>query len=278
MEQHVCESMEQDNKIWDLIERNASPDPKDVPAEGMLSHRNACPPKCAQSSRRKNVTDPLEQKIMCLEKQRKELLEVNQQWEQQIRSMKELYERKVAELRTKLSTVEDALGSLKCERLRSQSAGGAAQDLRQEENEELQELKKENKFLKETNALTLKKEHYECETQHPNKSGPSWEGYWGKCMEHSHVAMRTEVEVFRQQVQICEEDFRKEQSDWERLNQEKEELCGGFIKLGPVDQAEFPACICGSTFHLWDPWVPAGRGAVQDQQECPGSKSSHFNK
>ncbi|MBZ3871560.1 Ankyrin repeat, SAM and basic leucine zipper domain-containing protein 1 [Sciurus carolinensis] len=40
---------------------------------------------------------------------------------------------KVAELRTKLSTVEDALGSLKCERLRSQSAGGAAQDLRQEE-------------------------------------------------------------------------------------------------------------------------------------------------
>lgn len=34
--------MEQENKIWDLIERNASPDPKEVPAEAMLSHRNAC--------------------------------------------------------------------------------------------------------------------------------------------------------------------------------------------------------------------------------------------
>lgn len=39
----------------------------------------------------------------------------------------------VAELRTKLSTVESALGALKCERLRSQSTGGTAQDLWQEE-------------------------------------------------------------------------------------------------------------------------------------------------
>ncbi|KAG3276256.1 hypothetical protein H1C71_038429, partial [Ictidomys tridecemlineatus] len=94
----------------------------------------------AQSSRRKNLTDPLEQKIRCLEKQRKELLQVNQQWDQQFRNMKELYERKKE---------------------------------RETLNEELQELKKENKLLKEKNALAMKKkEHYECEIQRLNKPGP----------------------------------------------------------------------------------------------------------
>ncbi|XP_047423534.1 TNFAIP3-interacting protein 3 isoform X2 [Sciurus carolinensis] len=202
-------------------------------------HSSAERAECAQSSRRKNLTDPLEQKIRCLEKQRKELLEVNQQWDQQFRSMKELYERKVTELRTKLSAAEGALGALKCERLRSQSSGGAARDPRREEerenrNEELQELKKENKFLKETNALALKKkEHYEREIRRLNEalqdvlkipSAPPWEDCCGKCTGHSHAAMRTEVEVLRQQVQIYEEDFRKERSDRERLNREKEEL------------------------------------------------------
>ncbi|XP_077878297.1 TNFAIP3-interacting protein 3 isoform X1 [Ictidomys tridecemlineatus] len=262
----------------------------------------------AQSSRRKNLTDPLEQKIRCLEKQRKELLQVNQQWDQQFRNMKELYERKVAELRTRLRAAEGALGELECQR-RSQSAGGAPRGPRREEeretlNEELQELKKENKLLKEKNALAMKKkEHYECEIQRLNKAlqdalkieGASSPGdRRGMCpVECSHVATRTEVEVLKQQVQIYEEDFRRERSDRERLSREKEELqrahqasraqlarLGSQIKVCQMEkeklekqlkQMQFPACTCGLAVHLRDPGVPAGPGATQDQWEHPVS-------
>ena len=83
--------------------------------------------ECAQSSRRKNLNS-LEQKIRSLEKQRKELLEVNQQWDQQFRSMKELYERKVAELKTKLDAAEKVLGTLEKERQPSLRESGARSD------------------------------------------------------------------------------------------------------------------------------------------------------
>nr|XP_040148845.1 TNFAIP3-interacting protein 3 [Ictidomys tridecemlineatus] len=393
-----CESVELDKKIQDLIERNASLDPKGVPPEATLSHRNACPPKTprktasvahsaqgtagmstvdssadqaesAQSSRRKNLTDPLEQKIRCLEKQRKELLQVNQQWDQQFRNMKELYERKVAELRTRLRAAEGALGELECQR-RSQSAGGAPRGPRREEeretlNEELQELKKENKLLKEKNALAMKKkEHYECEIQRLNKVPSRSQGggqsslggghspatdtdsiqYWsyprqlphglrlgwvqgtpiaalwlspphpeeGSGAEGGRAPLQkprrhlggdglnvpraqkkdrhsTHVSVF--QVQIYEEDFRRERSDRERLSREKEELqrahqasraqlarLSSQIKVCQMEkeklekqlkQMQFPACTCGLAVHLRDPGVPAGPGATQDQWEHP---------
>lgn len=138
--------------------------------------------ECDQSSSRKNLTNSLEQKIRCLEKQRKELLEVNQQWDQQFRSMKESYEKKVAELKTKLDAAERFLGAQEKEREQTQRDSDRLRDQtrqrlqRQEKekeslNEELHELKKENKLLKEKNALiSKKKEHYECEIKRLNKA------------------------------------------------------------------------------------------------------------
>ncbi|MBZ3878600.1 TNFAIP3-interacting protein 3 [Sciurus carolinensis] len=222
--------MELDNKIRDLIERNASPDPREVPAEATLSHRNACPPK-------QQTPHSSQQRLASLEAQRstrwcREGLRGAPSWgsgglatyplafiaDQETSSKsahpRQVHQPRVTELRTKLSAAEGALGALKCERLRSQSSGGAARDPRREEA--LQDVLK-------------------------IPSAPPWEDCCGKCTGHSHAAMRTEVEVLRQQ------------------------MC-------------FPGCICGSTFHLWDPWVPAGPGAVQNQQEHPGSQSSHFDK
>ncbi|XP_051675778.1 TNFAIP3-interacting protein 3 isoform X1 [Oryctolagus cuniculus] len=294
--------MELDNEIRDLIERSA-PDPKGVTPEATPHHRNPCSPKipgntvsmahsvqgtprrsaaevsteqaeCAQSSR-KNLTNSLEQKIRCLEKQRKELLEVNWQWDQQFRSMKELYEQKKEN-----------------ERLA----------------EELHELKKENKLLKEKIVLvTKKKEHYECEIKRLNKAlqdalkieySSVSEDYLRKSkVECSHEEMRTELEVLKQQVRIYEEDFKKERSDRERLNQEKEELqqinqtsqsqlsrLNSQIKACQMEkeklekqlkQMHFPTCNCGLVFHLRDPWVPTVPGAVQDQQEHPPDYQWH---
>ncbi|XP_046303034.1 TNFAIP3-interacting protein 3 isoform X3 [Marmota monax] len=303
-----CESVELDNKIRDLIERNASLDPKGVPPEATLSHRNACPPKTPRktASVAHSAQGTAGMSTVDSSADQAELLQVNQQWDQQFRSMKEVYERKVAELRTRLRAAEGALGELECER-RSQSAGGAARGPRREEeretlNEELQELKKENKLLKEKNALAMKKkEHYECEIQRLNKAlqdvlkieGASSPGdRRGMCpVECGHAATRTEVEVLKQQVQIYEEDFRKERSDRERLSREKEELrrahqasraqltrLSSQIKVCQMEkeklekqlkQIHFQACTCGLAFHLRDPGVPAGPRTTQDQWEHP---------
>ncbi|XP_047574301.1 TNFAIP3-interacting protein 3 [Lutra lutra] len=337
-----CESMELDNKIRDLIERNASPDLKGMTLGATPSHRNSCslktPGKTAstahlaqgttrmsaaegsmehaeydQSSSRKNLTNSLEQKIRCLEKQRKELLEVNQQWDQQFRSMKELYERKVAELKTKLDAAERFLSVQEEERQQSQRESDRLRELNRERlqrqekekeslHEELHELKKENKFLKEKNALVnKKKEHYECEIKRLNKAlqdalkiecSSFSEDCLGKSeMECRHEEMRTEMEVLKQQVQIYEEDFKKERSDRERLNQEKEELqqinrtsqsqlnrLNSQIKACQMEKEKlekqlkqmlFPMCNCGLNSHGQDPYAPAGPGAARDQQKPP---------
>ncbi|ELW62624.1 TNFAIP3-interacting protein 3 [Tupaia chinensis] len=252
-----CESMELDNKIRDLIERNASPGPRGINPEATSSRRNSCSPK-------------------------------------------------VAELKTKLDTAERRLNTLEMEQPQNQrhsdrqrSLAGDARQLEEKEkeslNEELHELKKENRLLKEKNVLaSRKKEHYECEIKRLNKAlqdalkmeySSVSEDCLGKCDEE----MRTEMEVLKQQVQIYEEDFKKERSDRERLNQEKEELqrinqtsqsqlsrLNSQIKACQKDkeklekqlkQMYFPICKCGLVFQLRDSGVPTPPRAEHHQQD-----------
>lgn len=160
-------------------------------------------------SRRKDLTNPLEQKIKHLEKQRQELLEVNQQWDQQFQNMKKLYERKVLELKTKLAA---ALDAHTLEKEQKQSVTEGTKQFEKEKDslrEELQALKKENKLLKENNALAnRKKEHYACEIKRLNKAlqdaltigSSSLSEDSGKCQGRcSHAEMRTTVESHKQQ-------------------------------------------------------------------------------
>ncbi|XP_067591276.1 TNFAIP3-interacting protein 3 isoform X3 [Pseudorca crassidens] len=241
-----------------------------------------------QSSRRKNLTNFLEQKIRCLEKQRKE----------------------VAELKTKLDTAESFLGTLEKELQQSQRESDLQQREEKEKeslNEELHELKRENTLLKEKIALaSQKKQHFECEIKRLNKAlqdalkmecSSSPEDCLRKSeMECSREEMRTEMEVLKQQVQIYEEDFKKERSDRERLSQEKEELqqinqtsqtqlnrLNSQIKAGQMEkeklerqlkqhcspQMYFLTSNYGWNFHLRDPCLPTGPGAVQDLQKYP---------
>lgn len=129
-----------------------------------MEHTECAPP------RRKDLTNSLERKIKHLEKQRQELLDVNQQWDQQFRNMKELYERKVLELKTKLAATENTHTLVKEQK---QSVTEGDRQLEKEKDslrKELQALKKENKLLKENNALAnRKKEHYACEIKRLNK-------------------------------------------------------------------------------------------------------------
>uniref|UniRef100_A0A8C2LCJ1 TNFAIP3 interacting protein 3 n=1 Tax=Cricetulus griseus TaxID=10029 RepID=A0A8C2LCJ1_CRIGR len=226
-----CESMELDDKIRDLIAGTPeaissdinvnspktlrktacwySQDMDRLSASGTYMESEECVP-----SRRKDSTNSLEQKIKCLEKQRQELLEVNQQWDQQFRNMKELYERKVLELKTKLAATEDICTLEKEQKQRVTEGDRQLEKEKESLREELEALQKENMLLKENNALTnRKKEHYACEIKRLNKvalqdaltigSSSLSEGSEkckGRC---SHAEVRTKVESHKQQVRVA---------------------------------------------------------------------------
>ncbi|NXO52788.1 TNIP3 protein, partial [Aramus guarauna] len=260
--------------------------------------------------------NPLEQQILSLERQRRELLEVNKQWDHQFRSMKQLYEKQLAEMKAKLDVSERRVRELEGERHRLHPEDERLQALGRERplqetketkvlSEALQEMKEENKLLKQKNAsLIRKKEHYECEISRLNKalvdvlkkqSSPVLGTPSEKGDRNSLEDMRTQLDVLRQQVQIYEEDFRKERSDRERLNEEKEALqkinerlqsqlnkLNSQTKDLPV-QPEKPSyppslflspCVnygnCGLVLHYQDPRVhPASRRAHEQQQHSP---------
>ncbi|NWR68778.1 TNIP3 protein, partial [Centropus unirufus] len=174
-----------------------------------------------------------------------QLLEVNKQWDHQFRSMKQLYEKQLAEMKAKLDVSERRVGELEEERHRQhpederlQALSGERPLLKTKEtkalSEALHEMKEENKLLKQKNASMIRKnEHYECEISRLNKAlldvlkkqhSPVLGNPSEKGDRNSLEDMRTQLEVLKQQVQIYEEDFRKERSDRERLNEEKEAL------------------------------------------------------
>ncbi|NXK53569.1 TNIP3 protein, partial [Chauna torquata] len=174
-----------------------------------------------------------------------QLLDVNKQWDHQFRTMIQLYEKQLAEMKAKLDMSERRVSELEeerhrhppeKERLQVLGRDRPSQEMKEAKvlSEALHEMKEENKLLKQKNASVIRKqEHYECEISRLNKAlldmlkkedssvlGTPSEGV----DRNSPEDMRTQLEVLRQQVQIYEEDFRKERSDRERLNEEKEAL------------------------------------------------------
>ncbi|CAM5140105.1 unnamed protein product [Natator depressus] len=279
-ENERCESIELDDEIRNLIEKNSisqcHENSEFIAQELVLKQMTSCSLKtcsktdiqshcqlpqtgmngpetsanqsqCTLLTKKNNIpTDTLEQQIRILERQRQELLEVNKQWDQQFRSMKQHYEKKLAEVKAKLGASQRSVSELEkerqqnqqqCERLQALARDGLLQEANEKEilNEALNELKEENKLLKEQKAsVTKKKEYYECEISRLNKAlldalqkqcpsflVPHLDKADRNC---THEEMRTQLEVLRQQVQIYEEDFKKERSDRERLNEEKEAL------------------------------------------------------
>uniref|UniRef100_A0A8C4YC02 Uncharacterized protein n=1 Tax=Gopherus evgoodei TaxID=1825980 RepID=A0A8C4YC02_9SAUR len=123
----------------------------------------------------------------CRQSRRDSLLKVNKQWDQQFRSMKQHYEKKLAEVKAKLGASQRSISELEkerhqnqqeCERLQALVRDGPLQEKEKEIlNEVFNELKEENKVLKEENnvlkeqktSVSKKKEYYECEISRLNK-------------------------------------------------------------------------------------------------------------
>uniref|UniRef100_A0A5F9CV44 Annexin n=1 Tax=Oryctolagus cuniculus TaxID=9986 RepID=A0A5F9CV44_RABIT len=191
-----------------------------------------------------------EKKVKMLEQQRTELLEVNKQWDQHFRSMKQQYEQKITELRQKLADLQKQVTDLEAEREQKQRDFDrklllAKSKIEMEETDkeqltaEAKELRQKVKYLQDQlSPLSRQREYQEKEIQRLNKaleealsiqgspsSSPtafgSPEGATGLLRKQELV---TQNELLKQQVKIFEEDFQRERSDRERMNEEKEEL------------------------------------------------------
>ncbi|ELR55255.1 TNFAIP3-interacting protein 1 [Bos mutus] len=197
-----------------------------------------------------------EKKVRMLEQQRTELLEVNKQWDQHFRSMKQQYEQKITELRQKLADLQKQVTDLEAEREQKQRDFDrklllAKSKIEMEEatlcplqtdrehlTAEAKELRQKVKYLQDQlSPLTRQREYQEKEIQRLNKaleealsiqaspSSPtafgSPEGAGGLLRKQE---LLTQNELLKQQVKIFEEDFQRERSDRERMNEEKEEL------------------------------------------------------
>ncbi|XP_027628601.1 TNFAIP3-interacting protein 1 isoform X2 [Tupaia chinensis] len=190
-----------------------------------------------------------EKKVRMLEQQRTELLEVNKQWDQHFRSMKQQCEQKITELRQKLADLQKQVSDLEAEREQKQRDFDrklllAKSKIEMEETDkeqltaEARELRQKVKYLQDQlSPLTRQREYQEKEIQRLNKaleealsiqaspSSPaaafgSPEGAGGLRKQE----LLTQNELLKQQVKIFEEDFQRERSDRERMNEEKEEL------------------------------------------------------
>ncbi|XP_030067015.1 TNFAIP3-interacting protein 1 isoform X2 [Microcaecilia unicolor] len=192
---------------------------------------------------------PVEKKVKALEHQRNELLEVNKQWDQHFRSMKQQYEQKITTLRKKLADSQKVVAELEEEReqkrrdfdrklLLAKSKIEAEQEEKENLTAEVNELKEKNKTLQDQlTPVSRQREYQEKEIHRLNKaleealnvqaSAPLPPVFTNAPEIRAGLKRQellTQMELLKQQVKIFEEDFQRERSDRERMNEEKEEL------------------------------------------------------
>ncbi|XP_010717454.1 TNFAIP3-interacting protein 1 isoform X2 [Meleagris gallopavo] len=195
-----------------------------------------------------------EKKVKILEHQRRELLEVNKQWDQHFRAMKQKYEQKMTDLHQELAEARRALTELESEREQKQRDFDrklllAKSRIETEEAEkdrlgmEVRDLQQRMRFLQEQLApVTRQREYQEKEIQRLNKAleealnvqaspPPIFAGTLEPAGKVPPQELLTQNELLKQQVKIFEEDFQRERSDRERMNEEKEELKQQLEKL-----------------------------------------------
>ncbi|XP_060742587.1 TNFAIP3-interacting protein 1 isoform X2 [Tachysurus vachellii] len=204
--------------------------------------------KAAEKTPSKTLdTEVYEKKIRLLEKQRRDVLEVNKQWDIQWNSMKAQYEQKITDLRQRLADSQKAVQELEAEREQRQRdydkkllLAKSKIDNVQGEKEclttETCELKQKVRYLQDQLVpLNKQREYQEKEIQRLNRAleealnlhSPTsqagmnlGEGVLNLRQQELH----TQISVLKEQVKIFEEDFQKERRDRERMNEEKEDL------------------------------------------------------
>ncbi|XP_064182484.1 TNFAIP3-interacting protein 1 isoform X1 [Anguilla rostrata] len=209
-----------------------------------------CDPETQEKKSKPCDPEAYEKKIKLLEKQRKDVLEVNKQWDIQWNSMKQQFEQKITDLRQRLADSQKAVGELEAEREQRQRdydkklllAKSKIENLQAEKEvlgTETGELRQKVRYLQDQLLpLSKQREYQEKEIQRLNRAleealnlhSPSTaqQPQFGNHGDGSGGARRqellTQIAVLKEQVKIFEEDFQKERSDRERMNEEKEDL------------------------------------------------------
>uniref|UniRef100_A0A3B5LWA4 TNFAIP3-interacting protein 1 n=1 Tax=Xiphophorus couchianus TaxID=32473 RepID=A0A3B5LWA4_9TELE len=192
-----------------------------------------------------------EKKIKLLEKQRKDVLEVNKQWDIQWNAMKSQFEQKITDLRQRLAESQKTVLELEAEREQRQRdydkklllAKSKIENVQGEKeclNSETTELKQKVRYLQDQLLpLSKQREYQEKEIQRLNRAleealnlhspsssqQPPGPGNFSDAANNlKKQELLTQIAVLKEQVKIFEEDFRKERSDRERMNEEKEDL------------------------------------------------------
>uniref|UniRef100_A0AAQ4RHN1 TNFAIP3-interacting protein 1 n=1 Tax=Gasterosteus aculeatus aculeatus TaxID=481459 RepID=A0AAQ4RHN1_GASAC len=216
----------------------------------------ATTPQKSGKSGEKTPTKPCdvevyEKKIKLLEKQRKDVLEVNKQWDIQWNSMKSQFEQKITDLRQRLAESQKTVLELEAEREQRQRdydkklllAKSKIENVQGEKeclNSETTELKQKIRYLQDQLLpLSKQREYQEKEIQRLNRAleealnlhtpsssqQPPGQSNFADAANHlKKQELLTQIAVLKEQVKIFEEDFRKERSDRERMNEEKEDL------------------------------------------------------
>ncbi|XP_037531866.1 TNFAIP3-interacting protein 1 [Nematolebias whitei] len=237
-----------------------TPEAKDEPVkEGSSAVRpkmEVATPQKSGKSAEKNPVKPCdievyEKKIKLLEKQRKDVLEVNKQWDIQWNSMKSQFEQKITDLRQRLAESQKTVLELEAEREQRQRdydkklllAKSKIENVQGEKeclNSETTELKQKIRYLQDQLLpLSKQREYQEKEIQRLNRAleealnlhapsssqQPPGQGNFADAANNlKKQELLTQIAVLKEQVKIFEEDFRKERSDRERMNEEKEDL------------------------------------------------------
>uniref|UniRef100_A0A3P9KDN9 TNFAIP3-interacting protein 1 n=1 Tax=Oryzias latipes TaxID=8090 RepID=A0A3P9KDN9_ORYLA len=192
-----------------------------------------------------------EKKIRLLEKQRKDVLEVNKQWDIQWNSMRSQFEQKITDLRQRLAESQKTVLELEAEREQRQRdydkklllAKSKIENVQGEKeclNSETTELKQKVRYLQDQLLpLSKQREYQEKEIQRLNRAleealnlhtpsssqqPPGQSNFADAANNLKKQELLTQIAVLKEQVKIFEEDFRKERSDRERMNEEKEDL------------------------------------------------------
>ncbi|XP_015974181.2 TNFAIP3-interacting protein 1 isoform X1 [Rousettus aegyptiacus] len=244
------ENMELKKLLMSSGKEGASGRPGSPKMEGAGKKGLSRQPQASATAGKMPEVGAAEKKVKMLEQQRTELLEVNKQWDQHFRLMKQQYEQKITELRQKLADLQKQVTDLEAEREQKQRDFDrklllAKSKIEMEETdkerlaEETKELRQKVKYLQDQlSPLTRQRDYQEKEIQRLNKAleealsiqaSPSSpptafgnpEGAGGLLRKQELV---TQNELLKQQVKIFEEDFQRERSDRERMNEEKEEL------------------------------------------------------
>uniref|UniRef100_A0A3B3BVR3 TNFAIP3-interacting protein 1 n=1 Tax=Oryzias melastigma TaxID=30732 RepID=A0A3B3BVR3_ORYME len=237
-----------------------SPEAKDEPvkeeAVAVRPKMEAATPQKTGKSAEKTPAKPCdietyEKKIRLLEKQRKDVLEVNKQWDIQWNSMRSQFEQKITDLRQRLAESQKTVLELEAEREQRQRdydkklllAKSKIENVQGEKeclNSETTELKQKVRYLQDQLLpLSKQREYQEKEIQRLNRAleealnlhtpsssqqPPGQSNFADAANNLKKQELLTQIAVLKEQVKIFEEDFRKERSDRERMNEEKEDL------------------------------------------------------